>query len=217
MIVVIQCAARKNPCAGYLRTVKGKNVLFVADVDRAPSSEAVIYARPDDFAPGGETWRQELLRYNSEPKENPLDLLPAWRLYENPTYQTMVERFGLDHVFILSAGWGLISADFLTPAYDITFSASTARYKRRRKSDRYQDLMMIDGEAVEPIVFFGGKDYVPLFSRLTQHISAPRKVFFNSAVAPNAPGCDLKRFDTRTRTNWHYECANAFARGEVWV
>jgi len=62
----------------------------------------------------------------------------------------------------------------------------------------------------DPIFFFGGKDYVSLFATLTKSISAPKTVFYNSAVSPDAPGCSLKRFETSTRTNWHYECANAF-------
>jgi hypothetical protein len=81
--------------------------------------------------------------------------------------------------------------------------------------DHYEDLTMIDTESIGPIVFFGGKDYVPLFSSLAQHVSVPRKVFFNSAVAPEAPRCELERFDTRTRTNRHYGCANASALGKV--
>ena len=41
---------------------------------------------------------------------------------------------GLDRLYILSAGWGLIPGDFLTPNYDITFSAAqnVQRFKRRR-------------------------------------------------------------------------------------
>ena len=61
---------------------------------------------------------------------SPFGLLPAYQLYENSTYNRLVDRFGLSNVYILSAGWGLIPADFLTPHYDITFSASADAYKR---------------------------------------------------------------------------------------
>jgi hypothetical protein len=40
-----------------------------------------------------------------------------------------VDRFGLENVYVLSASWGLIRADFLTPYYDITFSSSADAYK----------------------------------------------------------------------------------------
>jgi hypothetical protein len=63
----------------------------------------------------------------------------------------------------LSAGWGLIRTDFLTPCYDITFSQSAEGYKRHRKADRYQDFRTLPARSDEDIVFFGGKDYVRLF------------------------------------------------------
>lgn len=68
----------------------------------------------------------------------------------------------------------------------------------------------------EPIVFFGGNDYLPLFfSPLTAPVKSPRTVFFNSIEVPQAPGCVLRRFETRTKRNWHYESANAFIDGEI--
>ena len=59
-------------------------------------------------------------------------------------------------------------------------------------------------------VFFGGKDYLPLFCDLTKDVKAKRTVFYNSGYAPAAQGCALVRFVTTTRTNWHYECARNF-------
>ena len=67
----------------------------------------------------------------------------------------------------------------------------------------------------EPVVFFGSKDYVPLFEELTRSLKARRTVFYNSNTPPTAPGCSLVRFRTTTRTNWHYECAGAFLRGDI--
>jgi len=54
-------------------------------------------------------------------------------------------------------------------------------------------------------VFFGGKDYLPLFCSLTDTLRSKKIVFFNSASVPRFSGCTLKRFETTTRTNWHYE------------
>ena len=65
----------------------------------------------------------------------------------------------------------------------------------------------------EEIVFFGGRDYIPLFCKLTKEHSAPRTIFYNAAIPPEAPGYRLQRFETSTRTNWHYECANAYMNG----
>ena len=215
MIVVIQCAAGKNPYAGQLRRRDGKPVHFVGNPQSAPADKDCFYSRPDDQSDNGVSWRAALLEYNKNPGNNPLSLLPAWKLYQNPAYDSLVDRFGVRNTYILSAGWGLLAADFLTPDYDITFSPSADTYKRRRKKDSYDDLRMLPVSTAEPVVFFGGKDYVPLFCTLTERVKGQRVLFYNSAKAPDAPGCILKRFDTTTRTNWHYGCANAFIKGEV--
>ena len=217
MIVIIQCAARKSPDAGHLRRRDGEPVLFVADPHSAPVDKGYLYARPDDKSDEGVSWRTTLLEYNRKPGNNPLGLLPARKLYQNPTYGRLVYRIGVRNTYILSAGWGLIAADFLTPDYDITFSPGADQYKRRRKKDRYDDLRMLSENTAEPVVFFGGKDYVPLFCSLTEHVKGQRVLFYNSATLPDAPGCALKRFNTTTRTNWHYECANAFIEGKITI
>ena len=46
-------------------------------------------------------------------------------------------------------------------------------------------------------------------------VRGTRIVFYNSANAPRMNGCKLRCFETTTRTNWHYECANAFIAGSI--
>lgn len=218
MIAVIQCAATKRPDAGRLRKQDGTPVKFVADPATAPPTDAYAYARPDDLSDTGVTWRQVLLQYNAVPGNNPLRLLRAFELYEKPAYRRLVERFGVANTYILSAGWGLIGASFLTPDYDITFSAMAkqkAPYKFRRKTDRYEDLCLLPPDTPDQIVFFGGKDYMPLFCNLTQRIAGRKTLFFNSSHRPEAPGCTLQRYSTTTKTNWHYECVSAFLDGKI--
>jgi hypothetical protein len=210
MIVVIQCAATKRPDAGRFMSADGRPIVFVAHPELAPVSASCVYGRPDDSAGNGRTWRDHLLAYDAT-DGNPLRLLPAYRLYENPVYGHLADQCGLGNLYILSAGWGLIGARFLTPYYDITFSQSAEPYKRRRREDRYQDFRLLPNETNEPIVFFGAKDYVPMFCALTAGVNSERTVFYNSSRAPEAPGCRLERFVTATRTNWHYECAHRFA------
>ena len=212
MIIVIQCAASKNRNAGRLMTSSGKPVMFVADPQGAPASHGLVYAHPDDQLDTGVTWRQLLLKYNEHPENNPFGLYPAYRLYENKTYERLTTRFGLENVFILSAGWGLIGASFLTPQYDITFSSSAESYKRRTKRQRYGDICMLP-ESADDVVFLGGKDYLPLFCELTSSERGRKTVFYNSRTIPEAQGCRLERFETATRTNWHYECASALIEG----
>lgn len=218
MIAVIQCQGRKQPDAGSLKSASGLKVYFVAHPERAPSDHSLIYARPDDPSDYGPTWRQVLLDYNRQP-DNPLRLLPAARLYRDDIYGRLVKRFGMQNIFILSAGWGLIRADFLTPAYDITFSQSARgddSYKRRRKSDHFADFCMLPADTAEDVVFFGSKEYAPLFCSLTNDSKATRTVFYNTAQPPAAPGCVMRRYsDARRNTNWQFDCANAFLDGTI--
>lgn len=215
MIAVIQCAANKRPGAGHLLASDGRPLQFVAHPEAAPADDAVMYAQPDDLRDTGVSWREALLKYNLEKRDNPLRLFSAYQLYDHKTYGRLVDRLGVDSVYILSAGWGLIAAGFLTPYYDITFSQKADGYKRRRKADAYQDFRMLPEQTREDILFFGGKDYLPLFCGLTSGIKSRKTVFFNLAQAPQVPGCILRRFETRTKTNWHYECANAFLDGSI--
>lgn len=214
MIVVIQCAATKNPSAGHMKTSDGKPVMFVANPQAAPARPDLVYARPDDLSDTGVPWRRVLLEYNEHPGNNPFGLRPAHQLYKNKTYERLTKRFGLENVFSLSAGWGLISATFLTPQYDITFSAPAEAYKRRGKREHYSDLCMLP-ETANDVVFLGGKDYLPLFCALSSAVRGRKTVFYNSRSVPDAPGCKLERFETSARTNWHYECANALISGAL--
>jgi hypothetical protein len=213
MIVVMQCAARKQPHAGHMRTQDGRRVCFVADPGKAPAGDC-LYARPDDPSDLGPSWRELLLRYNEKEKGNPLGLLPAGALYRDEAYQRLADKVGIGKFYILSAGWGLIAGSFLTPYYDITFTAQAEAYKRRRKRDAYRDFCMLP-DSGEPILFFGSSEYVPLFALLTARIKAPRALFSRSQTMPDLPGISVVRFETARRTNWQYDCVNAFLAGQL--
>ena len=213
-IAVIACAGKKKPNAGRL-VDRGREVMFVAHPEDAPADGRFLYRRPDDPASSGRSFRDMLEEYNRDRRaDNPWGLLPAWELYVPPVYRALRDACGADKLFILSAGWGLVGADYLLPHYDITFSNSAKgrnAYKRRWHGDPdWRDFAMLPKGTSERTVFFGGKDYAPLFCRLTEGV-ARRTVFYNSTTPPSAPGCELVHYRTRTRTNWHYECAMAFA------
>lgn len=212
-IAVIACAASKKLDAGHLVDAE-QEVTFVARPDLAPA-DGCFYKRPDDRASSGRSFRNMLEEYNRDRRaDNPWGLLPAWELYKHRAYRALRDACGADKLFILSAGWGLVGADYLLPCYDITFSNSAKgknAHKRRQHGDPgYRDFAMLPKDTSERVFFFGGKDYVSLFCRLTKGV-AQRKVFYNSATPPSAPGCELDRYHTTTRTNWHYECAMTFA------
>ena len=219
MIIVIVCANRKDPDAGYMETKTGRRVMFVADPKNAPRQNArkrnpVIYRHPDDEAKAEKSWKEILREYNEKYIDNPLSnefkLFPAWQLYKHPIYEELVCAFGIRNVFILSGGWGLISADFLTPNYNITFSRSAAKKKPwslRQERDCYKDLIMLPKDTDKPVVFLGGKEYVSFFCSLTKDIKSKRIIFYkNLKDKPTATGCTLSHFDTTASTNWYYIC-----------
>lgn len=212
MIVIIQCAATKQPYAGHLRDREGRKVFFVARPDLAPS-DGTHWARPDDREDAPNlTWRGQVEQVNAT-HSNPFDLLEAWRLYTHPVYERLIRSFGVGNVRILSAGWGLVRADYLLPAYDITFSAQADAFKRRRKGDPYADFAHIDSDLRGPLVFLGGKDYLPLFEQLTRK-SRLEKIVFRRCDPADVNASDERHGDllfrpfwTTSKTNWHYACA----------
>lgn len=216
MRVVIQCAGSKRPAAGTFRTADGRRVVFVAQPALAPKADDIHYAHPDDFSDrADQTWRERVADENRRPGVTSSPLCPAGLLYTPSAYRTLQERFGAERLFILSAGWGLVRSDFLLPAYDITFSRSAESYKRRQSTQRFSDFNHLLDEAEADTVFLGGKDYLPLFLKLSSAARGRRLVFFNSAVPPAAPGCTVQEFRSARRTNWHYACAEALASREL--
>lgn len=215
MIVVIQCASGKQDYAGHLRTLDGREVMFVANPHDVPRDGNQVYARPDDVSDTGRPWRSVLMAYNADPGDNSLNLLPAWRLYKNRIYEILASHCGIERLYILSAGWGLVRAGFLTPNYDITFQSQAQKFKIRKLHDRYADFFMMPPRTEEPVTFLGGKAYVSLFCELTSSAKGPRYVWYNSKEKPDAPGCIARRFHTAKRTNWHYDCAQAFVDGKL--
>lgn len=219
MKIVIQCAGSKiqpKPDAGF-RSSDNRRIKFVAHPELAPHGDSYVYVRPDDSFDGVQTWRQHLMSYNREYQKNPSHLLPAYRLYSNQVYRKLVERFGAEKIFILSAGWGLIRSDFLTPDYDITFSGgkNVERYARRNKADSFSDFCLLPDDGDE-INFLGGKDYLPLFTKLTTDLSGPKVIFHNTKSDLRlGTGFTAQRFETNRQTNWQYECAQTLIDGEI--
>lgn len=156
MNIVIQCAGSKRANAGRMHTNDGTPVMFVSEPAHAPESEH-IFARPDDLSDTGKSWRERLLEYNQEIDKNPWVLVVAADLYRPQAYRELVNRFGIDKVFILSAGWGLVRGDFRLPDYDITFSGQAERYKRRRRTINWADFNELPLHTSEPVVFLGGQ------------------------------------------------------------
>ena len=213
-IYVIQCAKSKVP-GGYLRDPSGKPVLFVADPGSAPKRSDVVYAHPDGRRPDGVSWRQYLLRYNAQRPDNPDGLHQAIDLYRNPAYASLRDAFGAENLLVLSAGWGFVRGNFLLPQYGITLSQAgrATGYNSRALHPDFDDLVQLPETASGRLCMIGGKDYLPLFLQLTRGYAGPRAIYYNSDTPPTAPGCELIRYPSDTRTNWHYALARELAGG----
>lgn len=226
MKVVIQCAASKHVDAGRLRTRSGEDVLFVAAPALCDSAQARLHcARPDDLCDESDTsWRDVLNRYNDNPA-NPFKLLEAANLYApkehvfRNLYQEMADELGWANVFILSAGWGLIRAGFLTPDYNITFSAQAKKktiWAWRDTKDRlrpwldFNHLVHAQIGQEEPIHFFGGKDYLPTFYALAKTVPG-RKIVHCKGDVDRRVGFYYEPYDgTEKNRTWHYRAAKDF-------
>ena len=198
----------------------GRVVFFVADPTLAPADSSVLYRHPDGKDMEGRTFRRVLDDYNRESREeNPWDLLPAWRLYDNPAYGGLKHAVGVANLFILSAGWGLVRADYLVPDYDVTFSSArnVEAYKRRKKRDRYEDFQHLPAGEFDRVVFAGGKGYVEPFLAFTAGLGVERVVYYNSDLATSGRGARFVRFKTHRKTNWHYEWAECLIDGKIRV
>ncbi|MYE22759.1 MAG: hypothetical protein F4Y01_02255 [Gammaproteobacteria bacterium] len=214
-VVVIQGGEDKVASAGHMVLPDGRPVVFVAEPGVAPSDPGMAYRRPDDRADGIQTFRDALVAYNGTPEDNPLGLLPAWRLYEDDAYRTLAEGVEPENLFILSAGWGLIESDFLTPTYDITFSNGVATYKRRRPRDSYNDLRRLPSQGTSRLVFAGGTDYIPFFLELTEGITTERIVFHHASRAPLATAAQFVPVESDDTNDWHLQWARDYAAGKV--
>lgn len=74
----------------------------------------------------------------------------------------------------------------------------------------------------EKIVFFGGADYLKLFYSLTKDLSNEKIIFYNKKniysglpFLKNESSFKLIKYETTTRTNWHYGCAKDFLENKI--
>jgi hypothetical protein len=207
MKVVIQCSAAKAEGAGTFR-LDGRPVKFVAHPECYSASASELPFRPDDTIPStSTTWREHLVEYNRG-GGNPDGLFQAGKLYRPKIYQRLLDHVGIGNLFILSAGWGLIKADFLLPQYDITF-ARAEPWKRRRARDEFHDYAQLTQaglSADESVYFFGGKEYLSLYYRLTENLTARKVVYFAADQIPINESFEYIPYG-QGGINWHYRCA----------
>jgi hypothetical protein len=141
--------------------------------------------------------------------------MKAFELYENAIYRELVRCVGMSNVFILSAGWGLVGADYLLPHYDITFSACKPleRYKHRLPKDKYHDFRHLTKEP-ESLVAFASAPYLQVLWDLTETFGCSKTFYYatkDQSQDPPAHAGWTSRWHP-AYTNWQYEAARTFVR-----
>ncbi len=221
MKIVIPCASRKVPVEGgdfegFMRGYKkDKPVKFVADPNHCElkfKDSVVRYAHPDEADCDGVKFREKLCAYNEEFNSdgcNPHKLLPAYKLYNKSIYSKLVDSYGIDRTYILSAGWGIVRADFLLPMYDITFSSRVGeKYKKRKSSDVWLDFNHLGNECEDTLCLFGTANYIDLFLDLTSQYKGKRIVYCKSGRwYPSSETLKFVKCNLSARTNWQNICA----------
>ena len=227
MKIVIACAGGKRAGAGLMRTTKGKPVKFIAQPKLAPKNAHHNYAMPDDISDDGTSWRTRLCAYNATHEkngDNPCNLLFAGKLYKPRApyceiYSDLVNKYGVKNVYIMSAGWGLVSADFLLPNYDITYSSSAKEkhpHKYRGKNDwKDKDFCMLPKESTDLVVFFCGKDYLKPFCELTKGCAGERIGFYKSKTTQKMQSIKLINYPSNQNYTWTYEAAQKLIDGKL--
>jgi hypothetical protein len=210
MIIVISCSGSKN---GENLVYKNNEITFVS----SPKEESINHFRPDSEIPNEKrTWREYV---NSQ--ENS-DLLESHKLYKPKIYNLLYQKYE-SNLFILSAGWGIISSEFKVPKYDITFSKKAKKNSQRKKTDFYKDFNHL--EKVNPnqkIIFLGGADYLKLFYNLTKDLPNEKIIFYKKKniysdlpFLKNESSFKLIKYETKASTNWHYGCAKDLLENKI--
>jgi hypothetical protein len=241
-IIVIQCQGRKKEEQKSWRW-GSQQVIFVADKEKYAHSNgasALVPYEPDDPVSNGSTitWRQMFLEYYQTKRKPAVlqeaDGLPeAWQLYKDSVYEHLVRHYGKENVFILSAGWGLVNADYRLPPYNITFSTAenTPKYARTSVEKLWQRLEPLNYNPLckiankdTTIYFFGSEKYRDLLYYYADPIPAIKVVFYKSKKKPedrenysfvNVDG-QLKKLDIKlANVRYPYKCAQLFIEGKL--
>jgi hypothetical protein len=197
--VVMICSSKKNVSAfDQFPNVKFKSIV---------NAENVFH--PDGLIPNSQkSWREYLIEH-----QNDKNLKKAYKLYSRKEYISLYDKFK-DSLYILSAGWGLVSAEFKLPIYDVTFSSKSGSTNKRDKGIKFNDFNQLEISDNEDIVFIGSGNYLPLFYSLTFNLPNRKLIFFfgkgNNLPQPMVNQNTFKfiNFQSLNNRSWYYELAN---------
>ncbi len=119
---------------------------------KAISNRNINQFKPDDKVTLNEnyTWRN----FVSDNQHQAIIPFRAYELYRNNSYQYLFQAFNR-RMFIISAGWGIINAEFRLPNYDITFSENPDAETLRNDYDPdFHDYNQLIGVTEEDDIVF---------------------------------------------------------------
>lgn len=210
--VVMTCASKKNDGGDLI--YNGQIVKFYAQSNIA-NNEFL----PDNRIPNMEiTWRDFVLTNQNQ------NIIPfrAYELYKRNEYRQLFNRFG-NSFYVLSAGWGLVKADFRLPNYDITFSNNAELINKRNYNlpPAYIDFNHLENtNDNEDIIYVGGENYLSFFYNLTENLKNRKIIYYHSInhPKPHTGNFLYRRYypnNPKLRTNWHYELAGKISKGII--
>lgn len=185
---------------------------------KANTNEVINQFKPDDDIPGNinYSWRN----YVSN-NQNQINLpYRAYELYTENVYNELFMTFG-NRLYIESAGWGIVNAEFRLPNYDITFSDNTNEETiRHYQTGNYDDYNQLIVSPNDDIVFIGTEKYIPLFFYLTNQLPNRKIIYWKKHNTPiNYPipnySFIYRRYISNNRRKWFYELANEIANGII--
>lgn len=214
-VIIIQCSAGKQFGGEWIEN--GKKVKFVANPLVAGNPPAgYVYKKPQDISTNGKKYIDELVEYNKN-NSNPMKLFRAADLYKNETYKQLdlyCDSKGWSF-YILSAGWGLIKADYLIPNYDITFTSAAVAYKKKTFHRDTIGINMMDAKQEQSIFCFVGKSYYEILDATTGVAGGKKYLFYldkNGNKIMNKRGYVTVPFTYHDGYRWNYACAQDFMK-----
>jgi len=220
--VVMACSSGKHDNAHI--SVNNQTIKF-----KAVSNPEIFEFLPDDPKPNDNcTWRKWV-----EDNQNNADAIPAlaYNLYSprnpfNDAYVNLYNAFN-NRFYILSAGWGLLKANFRLPNYDITFSAGGAANQRVFQNINpafidFNHLTNNHNEGLigrnEDVVFMGGRSYIQQFISLTENSLNNKLIYYFGMNPPGDVlplGFSYRNYVHPDATNytWYYYLAQDYANG----
>jgi hypothetical protein len=223
MVVVIACSGPK--IGSNLINQNKQKIKFVSAPNQCinyRSVEDILFFHPDDLIENNKSGRDLILEMQNDNSY----LTKAYELYKerldikDEIYVNLYNKFK-SNLYIISAGWGIIRADFKLPNYDITFKTGVSPCNYRSFQVLFNDFNHLKNIPVdEIIVFIGSPDYINFFYSMTKDIPNKKVIFWKKAETPtkfknicNDKNFYFKYYETKKRTGWYYELARKLING----